>query len=87
MTMAPNEPAPPAAAAEPFDYEGIPAGYYDRVFRRRRGMQSKWHHLKFRRVARELEGHHRVLDIGCGPGTLAGNFPDHEWVGTDLSTR
>lgn len=87
MTMAHNEPPPPTAAAEPFDYEGIPAGYYDLVFRRRRGMQSKWHHLKFERVARELEGHHRVLDIGCGPGTLAGNFPQHEWVGTDLSTR
>lgn len=72
---------------EPFDYEGIPAGYYDRVFRRRRGVQSKWHHLKFQRVARELEGHRRVLDIGCGPGTLAGNSPGHEWVATDLSMR
>jgi hypothetical protein len=28
-----------------FDYDSIPAGYYDLVFRRRRGMQSKWHHL------------------------------------------
>jgi SAM-dependent methyltransferase len=72
---------------EPFDYERIPAGYYDHVYRRRKGMQSKWHHLKFRRVARELDGCHRVLDVGCGPGTLAGNFPQHEWVGADVSTR
>jgi SAM-dependent methyltransferase len=73
---------------EPFDYESIPAGYYDEAFRRGRGVQSKWHHLKFERVARELEGHTRVLDVGCGPGTLAGNFvSDHDWVGTDLSTR
>ena len=73
---------------EGFDYESVPPGYYDEVFRRRRGIQSKWHHLKFERVARELEGCRRVLDVGCGPGTLAGNYGDrHDWVGTDLSMR
>jgi 2-polyprenyl-3-methyl-5-hydroxy-6-metoxy-1,4-benzoquinol methylase len=76
------------APPEPFDYESIPAGYYDEVFRRSRGIQSKWHHLKFERVARELYGYRRVLDVGCGPGTLAGNFANgHDWVGTDLSSR
>jgi 2-polyprenyl-3-methyl-5-hydroxy-6-metoxy-1,4-benzoquinol methylase len=76
------------APSEPFDYESIPAGYYDEVFRRARGIQSKWHHLKFERVARELYGHRRVLDVGCGPGTLAGNYANsHDWVGTDLSSR
>ena len=80
--------APRPVEPEPFDYESIPAGYYDEVFRRGRGIQSKWHHLKFARVARELEGYHHVLDVGCGPGTLAGNFADgHDWVGTDLSAR
>jgi 2-polyprenyl-3-methyl-5-hydroxy-6-metoxy-1,4-benzoquinol methylase len=73
---------------EPFDYESIRAGYYDEVFTRRSGVQSKWHHLKFERFARELEGYARVLDVGCGPGTLAGNFGSgHDWIGTDLSTR
>src|SRR5438034_9611194 len=73
---------------EPFDYESIPAGYYDEVFRRGQGAQSKWHHLKFQRVAREIEGYRRVLDVGCGPGTLAGNFgAGHDWIGTDLSAR
>jgi 2-polyprenyl-3-methyl-5-hydroxy-6-metoxy-1,4-benzoquinol methylase len=86
--MATSVSQPPAESLEPFDYESIPAGYYDEAFRRRRGIQSKWHHLKFRRVAREVAGYRRVLDVGCGPGTLAGNFAaGHEWTGTDLSTR
>jgi 2-polyprenyl-3-methyl-5-hydroxy-6-metoxy-1,4-benzoquinol methylase len=79
-----REPSP----AEPFDYESIPVGYYDEVFGRRKGIQSKWHHLKFERVAAELEGHRHVLDVGCGPGTMIGLLGEgHECVGTDLSVR
>jgi 2-polyprenyl-3-methyl-5-hydroxy-6-metoxy-1,4-benzoquinol methylase len=59
-----------------FDYETIPGGYYDTIYRRRRGIQSKWHHLKFGRVIEELEGHQRHLDVGCGPGTLIGLLDD-----------
>jgi hypothetical protein len=36
----------------------------------------KWHHLKFRRVLEEMEGHPRHLDVGCGPGTLIGLLDD-----------
>jgi SAM-dependent methyltransferase len=60
-----------------FDYETIPGGYYDAVYRRHRGIQSKWHHLKFRRVIEEMGGHQRHLDVGCGPGTLIGVLDDH----------
>ncbi len=71
-----------------FDYSTIPPGYYDAVFRRRRGVQSKWHHLKFRRVVREVVGYHRVLDVGCGPGTLLGILgDDHDSVGIDVSQQ
>ncbi len=81
-------PAPAPASVEPFDYESIPPGYYDKVFTRRRGIQSKWHHLKFERVAEELHGYRRVLDVGCGPGTMIGFLNGaHDSVGTDLSTR
>ena len=80
----PPSPGPPDAA--PFDYSTIPPGHYDRVFRRRRGIQSKWHHLKFQRVARLVAGHRRVLDVGCGPGTLLGMLGDeHESVGVDIT--
>lgn len=57
-----------------FDYDTIPDGYYDAVYRRRRGIQSKWHHLKFARVVDEMDGRDRHLDVGCGPGTLIGSL-------------
>lgn len=55
-----------------FDHQTISGDYYDAVYWRGRGIQSKWHHLKFRRVIEEMEGRRRHLDVGCGPGTLIG---------------
>jgi 2-polyprenyl-3-methyl-5-hydroxy-6-metoxy-1,4-benzoquinol methylase len=55
-----------------FSYDSIPAGYYDAVFHRRVGIQSKWHHDKFRRIIAEIGKTGRHLDFGCGPGTLIG---------------
>jgi 2-polyprenyl-3-methyl-5-hydroxy-6-metoxy-1,4-benzoquinol methylase len=70
----------------PFDYTTIPAGHYDRVYRRGQGIQSKWHHLKFQRVAEQVAARGRVLDIGCGPGTLLGLLGnEHESVGVDIT--
>jgi 2-polyprenyl-3-methyl-5-hydroxy-6-metoxy-1,4-benzoquinol methylase len=69
-----------------FDYECIPPGFYDHVHFRARGAQSKWHRLKFARVAREVAGGGRLLDIGCGPGTFLGSLGhDRECVGVDIS--
>jgi 2-polyprenyl-3-methyl-5-hydroxy-6-metoxy-1,4-benzoquinol methylase len=70
-----------------FDYEtGIPAGYYDRIYRRRRGIRYSWHDLKFRSVARYLGQPRRVLDVGCGPGTFIGNYLQGvDALGVDLS--
>lgn len=70
-----------------FDYETISGAYYDDVYRRGYGIQSKWHHLKFRRVIEELEGHRRHLDVGCGPGTLIGLLDERfNSTGIDIST-
>lgn len=72
--------------ARPFDYTTIPPGHYDLVYRRRRGIQSKWHHLKFARIAREVAGRRRLLDVGCGPGTLLGVLGDEfDTVGVDIT--
>jgi SAM-dependent methyltransferase len=70
-----------------FDYQTIPGGYYDSVYRCRRGIQSKWHHLKFARVVEEIGGRSRHLDVGCGPGTLIGLLDDRfSSTGIDIST-
>ena len=53
-----------------FDYDAIPVGYYDSVYRRGTGIQSKWHHLKFAAFHREMADLRDHLDIGCGPGTF-----------------
>jgi SAM-dependent methyltransferase len=78
--------AAPSALSKPFDYTTIPAGHYDRAYRRGRGIQSKWHYLKFQRVADQVAGYRRVLDVGCGPGTFLGALGDaHECVGVDIT--
>lgn len=70
-----------------YDYDGIVPGYYDEVFRRGSGIQSKWHHLKFRHVYASFPDDVRDhLDVGCGPGTFIGTLPNEmRCVGTDLA--
>lgn len=67
-----------------FDYGTIPVGYYDRVFHRRAGVQSKWHHLKFDRIRALVGGRH--LDIGCSAGTFVGTLAaEVQSLGIDLA--
>jgi SAM-dependent methyltransferase len=81
-SRAPLRPEP----SDAFDYSTIPPGHYDLAFRRGRGVQSKWHHLKFQRVVDAIGDRRRVLDVGCGPGTLLGMLDDsHECVGVDIT--
>lgn len=73
-------------ASGDFDYESIPVGYYDEVFHRGSGVQSKWHRLKFARIRERMQQPGRHLDIGCGPGTFIGTLPDAgDSVGVDIS--
>jgi len=69
-----------------FDYTSIPTGYYDEVFERAHGVQSKWHHLKYDRIRAAIAGHPDHLDIGCGPGTFIGTLKaEHRSTGIDLA--
>lgn len=75
-----------SSGEDAFDYESIATGYYDDVYHRGRGIQSKWHHLKFLRVSQELQAGARHLDIGCGPGTFIGQLPNSvQSLGVDLA--
>ncbi|MGZ0656802.1 class I SAM-dependent methyltransferase [Coraliomargarita sp. W4R53] len=73
---------------EDFDYDSIPVGYYDSIYHKRSGVQSKWHHLKFEFFLDQLRKEDRVLDIGCGPGTFLGNYTcEQSAVGVDISKQ
>jgi ubiquinone/menaquinone biosynthesis C-methylase UbiE len=71
-----------------YDYNSIDVGYYDAVFHRNQGMQSKWHQLKFDRIRQELGQPSRHLDIACGPGTFIGSLPENiSSVGVDIAAH
>ena len=55
-----------------YDYSSIDVGYYDEVFCRSSGVQSRWHQYKLESVKKRLPLSGNHLDIGCGPGTLIG---------------
>jgi 2-polyprenyl-3-methyl-5-hydroxy-6-metoxy-1,4-benzoquinol methylase len=69
-----------------YEYDSIEIGYYDKIYQKNSGIQSKWHILKFDRVRREISRFKRHLDIGCGPGTLIGSMNGSRLsVGVDIA--
>jgi len=69
-----------------FNYDSIPSGYYDTIYKKNEGVQSKWHILKFRFFQQHILATDKLLDIGCGPGTFLGNFSQYDSaVGIDIS--
>ncbi len=72
-----------------FDYESLPVGYYDAVYHKGSGVQSKWHHVKFQRFENSMIGLERHLDIGCGPGTFIGTLSigRHDSLGIDIASN
>jgi len=68
-----------------FNYSSIPVGYYDSVFDMKRGIQSKWHWLKFLKFKKFLLPKDQHLDIGCGPGTFIGNYSYGNSTGIDIA--
>jgi len=70
-----------------FDYESIPAGYYDQIFRKSAGIQSSWHYLKFCFISELISEENYHLDFGCGPGTFLGNFRKKKSLGVDISSE
>ena len=70
-----------------FEYESIPVGYYDQVYKMQRGIQSRWHYEKFARIRSQIEPG-RLLDIGCGPGTFISTLSSSvSATGVDISKQ
>ena len=69
-----------------FNYESIPVGYYDSIYKRKKGIQSKWHHIHYNLVKRILGNYKKHLDVGCAGGTFI-NFLDKKKIshGVDIS--
>ena len=61
-------------------------GYYDSIYKRKKGIQSKWHHIHYNLVKRILGNYKKHLDVGCAAGTFI-NFLDKKKIshGVDIS--
>ena len=70
-----------------FNYNDIPIGYYDRIFKKKIGIQSAWHNIKFRYVKNEINQKNVHLDIGCGPGTFLSLLKNKKCFGMDISSK
>jgi len=72
-----------------FDYTSIPLGFYDEIAKKKKGMRSFWHHLKFQRIKDYIETTNSttMIDYGCFCGTFLGSFDDtkiKEQYGLDI---
>ena len=70
-----------------YNYEHLNSGYYDIVYKKKGGIQSAWHKLKFNFVKKQINPKGVHLDVGCGPGTFIGMFKSKACKGLDISKR
>ncbi len=69
------------------NYNKIIPGYYDLIYKKKKGIQSAWHHIKFNFVKHEIDKKIFHLDIGCGPGTFIGLLKKTKSIGIDISSN
>ena len=62
----------------------VQSGYYDMVFKKNKGIQSAWHHIKFNYIKKKISNSKIHLDVGCGPGTFLGILKKKS-IGVDIS--
>ena len=55
-----------------YEHDSVPTGYYDRIFKMKKGIQSKWHDQKFNFVKKKMKNYKNHLDFGCSAGTFIG---------------
>lgn len=67
------------------NYNKISSGYYDFIYKKKSGIQSAWHHVKFNFVGKKIDKRCKHLDIGCGPGTFISLLKKTKSIGIDIS--
>ena len=71
-----------------FNYEDIPIGFYDKVFKKKGGIQSKWHHIHYDLVKRILGNYKKHLDVGAAAGTFINCLDKEKFsYGADISVN
>ena len=71
-----------------FNYDKIPVGYYDKIFKKEKGIQSKWHHTHYNYVKKIMGSYTKHLDLACAGGTFIGNLSDNKKsFGVDISIK
>jgi ubiquinone/menaquinone biosynthesis C-methylase UbiE len=70
-----------------FNYDDIAIGYYDQIFKKKNGIQSAWHNIKFDYVKDEINQKNIHLDIGCGPGTFLSLLKNKKCFGIDIADK
>jgi len=71
-----------------YEVDKVPIGYYDKVYNRRAGVQSKWHHIKFDFVKKKMENHFVHLDYACASGTFIHTLDQKNLsIGVDISRK
>lgn len=70
-----------------FDYNSIEHGFYDKIFNKKKGVRSAWHHIKFNFIKNKIEKNNLHLDIGCGPGTFISLLKNKLSIGVDISSK
>ena len=69
-----------------YEHDSVPIGYYDRVYKMKKGIQSKWHDQKFNFVKKKMKNYKNHLDFGCSAGTFIGCLnPKKKSIGVDIS--
>ena len=69
-----------------YDHDFVPIGYYDKVYKIKKGIQSKWHNQKFNFIKERMKDYKNHLDFGCSAGTFIGCLNEKKKsIGVDIS--
>ena len=70
-----------------YNYNNIKYGFYDKIFHKKKGVRSAWHHIKFNFIKRRINKNNSHLDIGCGSGTFISLLKNRFAAGIDISFK